>query len=698
MDLTKGLGRASLSAAEVAALRTAGALIEDPRRERPRYFDGRFLAARDLIRDQQYILTREADLGQAAGSGVAAGLDVEPGGGGDRLRVSAGHGVTPAGELVLLPRDVEVRLADIPHAEQLSARFGLGRIAHPPLRSRTGLFVLALRPVEFTAGPVGAYPTSITGPRTVEDGDIIEATAIVLVPWNDDGAADDLQARRGRAAATIFAAAGMRALSSNVLPVAMVALQNNIVAWIDVAMVRRELGADRADLPGLGHAPRALRLAHLMQHQVHLADVLNANGGKSFAAREHFSALPSAGPLPPGIIDTRDFTQRYFPPEVAVDFSIIPEDELPALVEESLSLPPLDLEADSETLEACSVLILAPVPRNEWRVVSSRLTTRTLTLRPAALNLVAARKPLEILQRLRIPSVAVSPVPVDPSTAEWARLAALSDLWFVRRRNLAYRDALAGDAVRLAAAEVAPAVVLNRLQGIGLDAPLNRVLERATPLAVSEASSLLASPRFADSPTLTAAALSELSKAETIDRATVLKVAADLSAPGVGDGLVKLETATADTAPSKAALQTIADGGEWRSADLAAATATRTELTPLANKLLSPEVVRPTTAVTGATVRPATVVAGATVRPRAGAPTAPAAGTDARAKPAARTTGAAASGGSLAAAKGSGGGEGGAGEAVARRRKAPAETGPGEPASTSPSGRRRKPAGGTGEK
>ena len=124
----------------------------------------------------------------------------------------------------------------------------------------------------------------------------------------------------------------MRALSSNVLLVAMLALQNNLVAWIDVAMVRRELGADRADLPGLGHAPRALRLAHLMQHQVHLADVLNANGGKSFAAREHFSALPSAGPLL-GNHRQRDFTQRYFPPEVAVDFSIIPEDELPALVE-----------------------------------------------------------------------------------------------------------------------------------------------------------------------------------------------------------------------------------------------------------------------------------------------------------------------------------------------------------------------------
>ncbi|MFC5767825.1 hypothetical protein, partial [Thauera sinica] len=602
MDLTKGLARVSLAAAEVAALRTAGALIEDPRRERPRYFDGRFLAARDLIRDQQYILTREADLGQAAGSGVAAGLDVDAGGAGDRLAVSAGHGVTPAGELVLLPRDVELRLADVRRAEQLSARFGLGRIAHPPLRNRTGLFVLALRPVEFTAGPIGAYPTSITGKRTVEDGDIIEATAIVLVPWDDDGAADALQARRGRAAAAIFAAGGAGALSSNVLPLAMVALQNNVVAWVDVPMVRRELGADRADLPGLGHAPRALRLAHLLQHQAHLADVLQV-GGRAFAAREQFPALPPAGPLPPGIIDTRDFTQRYFPPEMAVDFSIIPEDELPALVEEALTLPPIDLEADADTLEATAVLILAPVPRNEWRVVSGRLATRTRALRPAAVNLVATRKPLEILQKLRIPRVVIAPEPADPSTAEWARLAALPGLWFARRRNLAYRDELAGEAVRLASLEIRSDVVVNRLQAIGLDTSLNRVLERATPLAASEASALLASPRFADSPALTAAALSELSKAETVDRAAVLRVAADLSAPGVGDGLVKLETARVDTVPSKTALREIADGGDWRGADTAAAAATKAELAPLANKVLRPQVVR-TVAAPGATPVP----------------------------------------------------------------------------------------------
>ena len=592
MDLRTATARPTLAAAEVAALRAAGVLIEDPRRERPRYFDGRFLAARDLIRDQQYILAREADLGRAAGSGVAGGLEVSRGEG-DRIEIAPGHGVTPAGELVVLPRAASVRLGDIPHAEQLSARFGLGRIAQPPLRNRTGLFVLALRPVEFTDNPVGAYPTTITGPRTVEDADIVEATAVVLVPWNDDGAADALDARRGRAAATIFAGDGARALSSNVLALAMIALQNNVPVWIDTPLVRRELGADRADLPGLGHAPRALRLAHLLQHQLHLADALAANGGRGFAARERFALLPSAGPIPPGMIDVRDFTQRYFPAEMAVDLSIIPEDELPALVEESLSLPPIDLTAAADTLESTAVLILAPVPRNEWRAVSARLADRLRALRPAAINLVATRKPLEILQQLRIPRALPPSAPSDPADAEWARLAALPTLWFVRRRNLAYRDAFAGEAIRLAGLDRMDDL-RPRLGGLGLDGALERVLATATPRAAVEVNSLLASPRFADSPALTAAAIGELTRAGSVDQAAVLRVAAELSAPGVGDGLVRLETARTDTAPSKTALRELASGeADWRGADRAAASASAEELAPLARKLLRPQPLRP---------------------------------------------------------------------------------------------------------
>src|SRR3982750_1681640 len=113
INLTKGAARARIAAGDVASLTASGALVQDPRRQRPRYFDGRFLAARDLIRDQQYFLTREAELGQTQGGGVASGLRVALGAAADELRIEQGHGLTPAGELTFLPRTLSVRLADI---------------------------------------------------------------------------------------------------------------------------------------------------------------------------------------------------------------------------------------------------------------------------------------------------------------------------------------------------------------------------------------------------------------------------------------------------------------------------------------------------------------------------------------------------------------------------------------------------------
>lgn len=595
MEFVRGSNRELIPAAVAAQLRRAGALIEDARRERPRWFDGRFLAARDLIREQQYFLTREADLGRAAGSGVATGLEVTSGVGPQTLAIAAGHGITPSGELVLLERPLTLNLADIPRAEQLSGKFGLGRIPVPPLRSRTGLFAVALRPVEFTANPVGAYPTSITGQRSVEDGDIIEATAVVLVPWFDDGGADALEARRGRAARAIFVDGSDRGLSANLLPLAMVALENNTIAWLDVPMLRRELGADRSDLPGLGLAPRALRFAHLLQHQQHLADVLSGNGGRGFPAAAVFPALPPAGPLPPGVIDPRDFTQSYFPAQVAVDFSIIPEDELPALIEESLALPGFDLTAAEETLESSAVLVLAPVPRNEWRAVLARLQKLTRAVRPSAANQVAARKPLEILLRLRVPAGAtVALDPTSPSDAEWQRLARLDSLWYVRRRNLAYREDLTGTALRLSGQEreLTPDR-LNRLGELGLRGLLDRTLERATPGARTEIVNLLATPRIAESPALTAATLGELSRAETMDLAAALRTTSLVTAPDAGTGLVRLDAA--GVADSPQAIERIVADPEWRTLDRQVRVAPTAELATITERLVStPTPTRPT--------------------------------------------------------------------------------------------------------
>ncbi|ACB35311.1 hypothetical protein Lcho_3051 [Leptothrix cholodnii SP-6] len=611
LSLTRGAARVLIGAGEVQTLRTSGVLVEDPRRERPRYFDGRFLAARDLIRDQQYMLTREADLARTAGSGVGNGLLVDAGPTPQSLRISAGQGVTPAGELVRLPHDLDLNLADIPLAEQLSAHFGLSRIPVAPLRSRTGLFVLALRPVEFTANPIGAYPTSLTGARSVEDGDVIEATALVLVPWQEDGAADAPEARRGRAARIIFTQSqqtSKTATSANVLPIAMLALQSNSIVWIDEAMVRRELGADRGDLPGLGFAPRALRLAHLMQHQTHLAEVVAQLGGRSFSAASQFAALPPAGPLPPGTINTRDFTQRYFPAEVDVDFSIIPDDELPALVEESLALPPIDLLASDAVLDLTAVLVLAPVPRGEFRSVLARLESRTRTLKAVAPNLIAQRKPLDILQRLRLPLPIPLPDISNPADAEWARLARLPTLWYVRRRNLAYRDDLAGTPVAVAGGNelLIERSVRDRIATLGLSGVLDNVLLNASPKAVTSTLNLLGSPRLVASPALTAATLGALvTKVEAqpatgdtvsggtggtptttavLDQARVLAVAADLAKPNVGDGLTRLEQSTS-TPLDTVALTEIAKGTDWRVLDSAALTASKTEVPTLTTRL-----------------------------------------------------------------------------------------------------------------
>ncbi|CAN7527227.1 hypothetical protein LJR039_003619 [Pseudorhodoferax sp. LjRoot39] len=590
INLTQGAARERIDPAEAPALRQRGVLVEDTRRERPRYFDGRFLAARDLVRDQQYFLTREADLGRAAGSGVSHGLEVARGATQQSVTIAAGDGITGAGELVLLPRTLDLNLADIPLAEQLSARFGLSRLPAAPLRSRTGLFVLGLRPVEFTANPIGAYPTTLTGARTVEDGDVVEGTAVVLVPWQDDGAADALDARRGTAARRIFTQPTAPGWSANVLPVAMLALQSNSLVWIDEALVRRELGADRGDLPGLGLVPRGLRLAHLLQYQTHLADVVAQLGSRSFPAATQFPALPPAGPLPPGVIDTRDFTQRYFPSEVDVDFSIIPDDELPALVEEALALPPIDLLASEAALDLTAVLILAPVPRAEFRAVRARLTAVTRALRPAAPNLIAQRKPLEILTRLRLPQPLVPVDVANPSDAEWTRLAQLPGLWFVRRRNLAYRDDLVGRPVAVAGGDDVPVErgVLARVDALGLRPALDRVLAASSTRAAANVVSLLATPRVAASPTLTAAALGALNAkvegAPQIDQARVLRVGAELEG-GTGSGLEKLERATGSEAVTRTALTSLASNDQWRKLDTAAQSADSTRLAQLGQRL-----------------------------------------------------------------------------------------------------------------
>ncbi len=453
-----GASRVKLDPDDVRRLRPPGAndrhsaLVVDERLRRPHYFDGRFLAARDLIREQEYFMARQAGLGQARGAGVVTGLRVSHNPD-NSLTVSAGHGITATGEPVLLQESVTVRMSDIPEQERLNTAFGLARVPRPPLRQRSGIFILVLRPVEFTANPIASYPTSLSGARGVEDGDIIEATALSLIPYPDSGGETTLDLRRARIAREIFVEGVPPGVPANALPVAMIALERNVLAWCDGYMVRRELGADHGDVLGLGIAPRAMREAYALHYDHHLQEIIaeRADTDPRFAATDHFMALPAAGRVPKAALNVTDFTQHFFPPEVDVELSVIPEDEVAALLEESLLLPPIDLTLSGDDLESTSVLMLLPVPRARIRQLRTRLENLTRTIRPAAFGALARKRPLELLMNLRM-ARRTDPLPVEdplpPLEQLWrTEVNNAPDIWYIRRRQVAYRADVVGVAI-----------------------------------------------------------------------------------------------------------------------------------------------------------------------------------------------------------------------------------------------------------
>src|SRR3974390_3668771 len=142
-NYTQGDKRVVLSAADLATYQGNGSMVLDSQRSRPYWFDGRFLAARDLQREQDYFLQRQADLGQAAGFGVIHGLWVDtpaandPTNDAQTVIIRAGQGLTPAGELVLMPSDLTVHLSDLPSEQNLNVQFNLAPMPVAPARPPT---------------------------------------------------------------------------------------------------------------------------------------------------------------------------------------------------------------------------------------------------------------------------------------------------------------------------------------------------------------------------------------------------------------------------------------------------------------------------------------------------------------------------------------------------------------------------------
>jgi hypothetical protein len=371
----------------------------------------------------------------------------------------------------------------------------------------------------------------------------------------------------------------------------MIALNRGNVEWVDTFMVRREMGAAQSDVLGFGFSNRPIREAYLQQYLHQLQQVLTTQSGipAKFPASQYFASLPAAGMLPSATINPSDFSQMFFPAQIHADISIIPEDELNVLVDESLMLPPIDLTAAADDLESTAVLILVPVPRTQLPTLKATLGSLVNPLRPAAPGMVFQRKPLEALRGLI--SVRTTPAVLAADTIQakaWAAALAMNPLlWYAKRRNLEVRTELMGTPVPVATNELTDeANLTNTLRNAGLLDRFNALKAKASAPAIAELTRRLSSPVVASNTVLAASVLSNLEKAPTLDRVTVLQATESLADPKLGQGLAQINTTNPGVA-DPAVMKAVADSGTAAELDVIGRSFDKAQLTDVTNQVIA---------------------------------------------------------------------------------------------------------------
>jgi hypothetical protein len=441
MSYTQGDTRPVLTATDLANYVANGSAVLDSRRTRPLWFDGRFLTARDLEREQNYFLQRQADLGKAPGFGVIDGLMVDTAAASnqaaerDAIVIQSGRGVTPAGELVAIPNDLTLRISDLVEEQSLDVQFGISASRTAPAPTRTGLYVIGLRPVQFTANPITAYPTMIQGTTTKHDGDTVEATAVSLIPWPAPPSNYNATTLNAALARQIFVTGKRGQLSDSLLPLAIVSTNGGAIEWLDPWLVRREMDSEITGLR-FGLTDPATQQAFLLQYDAQLQQAVNTFVRQRlpvrFPAMNYFQALPPVGRFPLASIDAGAFTQVFFPPQIDVRLSVVPDDELPALIEDGMSLPPIDLTLAASAYENLTVFAIIPVPRTGFVALEAGLPAVPFT--SVLPQVLSNRKPRELLRFYRGDTGIAQASATDNSSWQGA-IGTQTYGYYIRRRS-----------------------------------------------------------------------------------------------------------------------------------------------------------------------------------------------------------------------------------------------------------------------
>ena len=146
----------------------------DPRLTRTHFFDGRLLTAEDLIRDQVYLDQRLREVGRTLGHGVVSGLELAFDDVTGSLRLAPGTGVTSAGRVLELSRELRVELGD----RALIASLNEGRHR----RFNRGLYVVVLIYAEVQTDTAEVFPVDLGVERGTEADVVSESVQLGLVP------------------------------------------------------------------------------------------------------------------------------------------------------------------------------------------------------------------------------------------------------------------------------------------------------------------------------------------------------------------------------------------------------------------------------------------------------------------------------------------------------------------------------------
>ena len=396
----------------------------DPRLTRSHYFDSRLLTAEDLNRDQIYLDERLREVGQALGYGIVSGLNLNLDNSNGTLNLSAGLGVSRAGRVLELTRNLSINLAEA-RAEIAVLNEGRSR------RIERALYMVALQYIEQGTDVAEVFPSDLGENRRFSYDVITEGVQLLLVRLPQPLANQNeilIRANLLREWMNDETAGGL--LPEEGLALGVLAIANDKPLWLDNQLLRQSLRA--LAKPGDLQADLSRRYNTLLDDLISQRAISFANS--DFAASDYFRWLPPVGRLPADALSPVSGRQGYFPEHFNIWIAPVRWSDVELVKAESMSLPLIDLNSR----EPADIIVMVPLSNGVYGTEAQKLE------RPA--NTAQALLPAQNLLRLRLFPV-LQPHELDSDKDAWTAIWDLLDpasIFYIRRPLRAAETRLSG--------------------------------------------------------------------------------------------------------------------------------------------------------------------------------------------------------------------------------------------------------------